>query len=146
MFRHCLATAAAAALVALSANAAELPTIKLNVGGHTVVAEVAATPELRATGLMHRFSLQPDHGMVFVFDRPQPLGFYMKNTFVPLSIAFIDADGRILNIEDMAPQTLETHWSQGLAVYTLEMKQGWFGKKGVGPGAKVAGLPKPSAN
>jgi uncharacterized membrane protein (UPF0127 family) len=70
----------------------------------------------------------------------------MKNTFVPLSIAFIDADGRILNIEDMAPQTEDTHPSKGLAVYTLEMKQGWFRQKGIAPGAKVTGLPKPAAS
>ena len=62
---------------------------------------------------MNRFSLQPDHGMLFVFERPEPLSFWMKNTFIPLSIAFLDANGRILNIEDMAPQTETTHWSKG---------------------------------
>ena len=70
----------------------------------------------------------------------------MKNTYIPLSIAYIDADGRILNIEDMAPQTVESHWSKGLALYALEMKQGWFRQKGISPGALVKGLPKPSTN
>ena len=133
-------------LFTLGAAAAGLPTIKLDVAGKTVVAEVATTPDERSVGLMNRFSLQPDHGMVFVFEQPQPLGFWMKNTYIPLSIAFIDADGRILNIEDMAPQTLETHWSKGLALYALEMKQGWFRQNAIAPGAVVKRLPKPSAN
>jgi len=133
-------------LFTLGASAAGLPTIKLDVAGKTVVAEVATTPDERSVGLMNRFSLQPDHGMVFVFEQPQPLGFWMKNTYIPLSIAFIDADGRILNIEDMAPQTLETHWSKGLALYALEMKQGWFRQNAIAPGSVVKRLPKPSAN
>ncbi len=144
MFRYSIAVVAA--LFALKVVAAGLPTIKLDVGGHAVVAEVASTPETRTTGLMNRFSLQTDHGMVFVFDQPQPLGFWMMNTYVPLSIAFIDGDGRIVNIEDMAPQTLNRHLSKGLALYALEMKQGWFRQKGIVAGAKVTGLPKPSAN
>jgi uncharacterized membrane protein (UPF0127 family) len=91
---------------------------------------------------MYRFSLQPDSGMLFVFGRPQPLAFWMKNTYVPLSIAFIDAKGRILNIEDMAPRTEETHPSRGLAMFALEMKKGWFGANGIGPGDRVEGLEK----
>ena len=145
MFRSIVA-ALSLCLFTLGASAAGLPTIKLDVAGKTVVAEVATTPDERSVGLMNRFSLQPDHGMVFVFEQPQPLGFWMKNTYIPLSIAFIDADGRILNIEDMAPQTLETHWSKGLALYALEMKQGWFRQNAIAPGAVVKRLPKPAAN
>jgi len=91
---------------------------------------------------MNRFSLRPDHGMLFVFPDPQPLAFWMHNTYVPLSIAFIGADGRILNIEDMAPQTDLTHPSRGLALYALEMKKGWFAERGISPGAPVEGLAK----
>jgi uncharacterized membrane protein (UPF0127 family) len=131
-----------ALLTALSdvASGEDLPTVQLSINDHRLVAEVASTTETRTTGLMHRFSLKPDHGMLFVFNAPQPLAFWMKNTFVPLSIAFIGADGKILNIEDMAPQTETTHPSQGPALYTLEMKKGWFADRGIGAGASVRGL------
>jgi uncharacterized membrane protein (UPF0127 family) len=131
-----------ALLTAISGVAAgeDLPTIPLSINGHRLVAEIAATTETRTTGLMHRFSLKPDHGMLFIFSAPQPLAFWMKNTFVPLSIAFIGADGRILNIEDMAPQTEMTHPSRGPALWTLEMKKGWFADRGIGVGAEVKGL------
>src|SRR5207244_7113228 len=94
------------------------------------------------TGLMNRFSLRPDHGMLFVFREAQPQAFWMKNTYVPLSIAFIGADGRILNIEDMAPQTETTHPSRGIALYALEMKKGWFAERGIAAGDRVDGLDK----
>ena len=119
-----------------------LPTSALTIGEHRLVAEVASTAEDRAKGLMHRFSLRPDHGMLFVFPKPEPLGFWMKNTYVPLSIAFIDSQGRILNIEDMAPQTETTHWSRGPAQFALEMRKGWFRERGIGPGNSVLGLPR----
>jgi len=121
-----------------------LRTIALTIGSHKIVAEVAETDEQRMRGLMYRFSLRPDQGMVFVFAQPQQLGFWMKNTFVPLSIAFIDSQGRILNIEDMAPQTEATHPSRGLALYALEMRKGWFRDHGVQPGDRVDGLPPAS--
>jgi uncharacterized protein len=119
-----------------------LPSIELGLKGQRVTAEVAATEATRTTGLMNRFSLAPDHGMLFVFNTPQPLAFWMKNTYVALSIAFIDANGRILNIEDMAPQTEATHPSRGAALYALEMKKGWFAEHGVGAGERVIGLDK----
>jgi len=120
--------------------AADLPLASLTIGKHKLIAEVVVTPEQRAVGLMNRFSLKPDHGMLFVFERAEPLGFWMKNTFIPLSIAFIAADGRIVNIEDMRPQTEETHWSKGPAIYALEMRKGWFAERGIGPGATVVGI------
>ena len=80
--------------------------------------------------------------MVFVFERPEARSFWMRNTYVALSIAFIGADGRILNIEDMQPQTDDPHWSKGAALYTLEMKKGWFADKGIVAGDRVDGLPK----
>lgn len=131
-----------ACLAAAPVRAADLPRITLTVGTHKVTAEVAATPDQRSLGLMNRFSLQPDHGMVFVFERAEPLAFWMKNTFIPLSIAFIGADGKIINIEDMKPQSEESHWSKGPALYALEMKKGWFAERGIGPGTAVRGLPE----
>lgn len=122
--------------------AQSLPTIELTINGHRLTAEVAATVAARTVGLMRRFSLRPDHGMLFVFDAPQPLAFWMKDTYVPLSIAFIGADGRILNIEDMAPQTERTHDSRGPALFALEMKKGWFAQLGIAAGDRVDGLAK----
>jgi uncharacterized membrane protein (UPF0127 family) len=132
----------AVALATASARADPLPTIDLAIDGHKLVAEIAATEATRTTGLMNRFSLQPDHGMLFVFSEPQPLAFWMKNTYVPLSIAFIGADGRIINIDDMAPRTENTHPSRGLALYALEMKKGWFAERGIRSGDAVNGLDK----
>jgi uncharacterized membrane protein (UPF0127 family) len=129
-------------LAAAQALAAELPTIDLTIKGHRVVAEIAATNATRETGLMNRFSLQPDHGMLFVFRQPEAQAFWMKNTYVPLSIAFIASDGRILNIEDMAPLTESTHPSRGAALYALEMKKGWFADRAIGAGDPVSGLEK----
>jgi hypothetical protein len=129
-------------LVATAPLGANLSTVELSIKGHRVVAEVAATVQARTIGLMNRFSLQPDHGMLFVFDEPQPQAFWMKNTYVPLSIAFIDAGGRIVNIEDMAPQTETTHPSRGPVLYALEMKKGWFVQRGIGEGDRVEGLEK----
>jgi hypothetical protein len=119
----------------------QLPTRTITIGKQKLVVEVVDTPEQRATGLMNRFSLQADRGMLFVFDKPQPLAFWMKNTYIPLSIAFLDASGTIINIEDMRPQDESTHWSQANALYAIEVKQGWFAAKGIGPGEKVSGLP-----
>jgi hypothetical protein len=118
-----------------------LPTTKLTIGTQVLTAEIAATDETRQIGLMHRFSLPPDHGMLFVHDAPRMLSFWMRNTYVPLSIAFIDTQGRIINIEDMAPHDERTKWSTAPALYALEMKKGWFAQKGIGPGAEVKGLP-----
>jgi uncharacterized membrane protein (UPF0127 family) len=127
-------------LAVQAACAAELPTTTLTIGEHKITAEVAVKPDERELGLMNRFSLKPDHGMLFVFERTEPLAFWMKNTFIPLSIAFMAEDGRIVNIEDMAPQTEDPHWSKGPARYALEMKKGWFAERGIGPGAIVKGV------
>ena len=123
------------------AVAAELPTTTLAIGTHKLTAEIATTPAQQSTGLMNRFSLKPDHGMLFIFERPEPRSFWMRNTYVALSIAFIGTDGRILNIEDMQPQTDDHHWSKGAASYALEMKKGWFAERGIVAGASVKGLP-----
>jgi len=124
----------------LAVAADEAPTRTLTIRDQKLEVEIASTPQTRALGLMNRFSLRTDHGMLFVFEAPQPLAFYMKNTYVPLSIAFVDARGRILNIEDMRPLDESTHWSKGQALYAIEMRQGWFASKGIGPGDSVGGL------
>ena len=144
------APAKPAAPLSVAQNAApdraqSLPAIPLFIGSAKLQAEVAATPGQREIGLMHRFSLAPDHGMVFVFPGSEPLGFWMRNTYIPLSIAFIDANGIILNIEDMAPQDDSTHWSRGSAQYALEMRKGWFAERGIRAGDRVEGLPKPKS-
>jgi len=138
-----LARALGALLLAASlhAMAAELPATTLTIGKHKLTAEIAATPAQRETGLMNRFSLKPDTGMLFVFERAEAQAFWMRNTYVALSIAYIGADGKILNIEDMQPQTDDSHWSKGPALYALEMKKGWFAEKGIGAGESVGGLP-----
>ena len=143
--KQILLTAILASTVATVATGApvavELPTTTLTIGKEKVVAEVAATPEQRSTGLMYRFSLKPDHGMIFVFEKPEPQAFWMKNTYIPLSIAFIGSDGRVLNVADMAPQDERTHWSNGPAQYALEMRKGWFAEHRISAGDRVDGLP-----
>ena len=127
---------AAAATIA----APGLPTRTLTIAGHTLTVEIASTPQARQTGLMNRFSLQQDHGMLFVFEAPQPLAFWMKDTYIPLSIAFVDERGRIVSIDDMRPQDESTHWSKGFALYAIEMRQGWFAARGIVAGDIVEGL------
>ena len=149
---RCLYLVLAAFLLAIDAAPAaptaatvkELPTLPLSINGQKLVAEVATSDEEVMTGLMYRFSLKPDHGMLFPYERPQPLAFWMRNTYVALSIAFIGADGRIVNIDDMLPQTEDTHWSKAPALYALEMKRGWFAERGIVAGDTVKGLPPPS--
>ena len=143
-YRNWLGIALTAGVIASGALAADaLSTIPLTINGQKITAEFAATPEQRATGLMHRFSLKPDHGMIFMSERPEPQAFWMKNTFIPLSIAFIAPDGRIINIDDMAPQDETLHWSRGPALYALEMRKGWFAERGIRAGDVVKGLPTP---
>jgi uncharacterized membrane protein (UPF0127 family) len=141
MMKILMAALVASSFAVAAPAVVELPATTLTIGKQKVVAEVAATPEQRSTGLMYRFSLKPDHGMIFVFETAEPQAFWMKNTFVPLSIAYIGSDGRILNIADMAPQDERTHWSSGPAQYALEMRKGWFVDHGVAVGDKVEGLP-----
>ena len=142
--KHFLMPALAALTFAVTAPAAaaELTTMPLTIGTHKLTAEVATTPAQMQTGLMNRFSLKTDHGMLFAYERPEPLSFWMRNTYIALSIAFISADGTILNIEDMRPQTDDPHWSKGPAQYALEMKKGWFAERGIVAGNRVEGLDK----
>lgn len=102
--------------------------------GDTVVAEVAATPEERQRGLMYRTELPAGSGMLFVFEDEQELSFWMKDTYIPLDIAFLDAAGRIVDIQQMQPQTEELHTSAAPAIFALEVPLGWFAAHGVNVG------------
>ena len=114
----------------------------VRVGPHPLKVEVVATDETRSLGLMHRQKLGRDEGMLFIFDEPAYHGMWMKNTLIPLSVAFIDAQGVILNILDMEPQTLDTHMAAGPAVYAIETNKGWFAERGIKPGMKLRGIDK----
>lgn len=104
------------------------------VGGNALTVEIADDPGERSTGLMNRDSLPEDHGMLFVFPRPDTLGFFMKDTTIPLDLAYLDADGVIFQIEAMEPLSEEVVRSDGLALYALEVNRGWFAGHGVGVG------------
>jgi hypothetical protein len=117
-----------------------LLTYPLKIKSHSVRVEMAVTEEEKRTGLMFRRSLGENSGMIFVYENEGRWAMWMKNTYVPLSVAFIDRSGRILNIEDMQPLTEDTHQAAGPAKYALEMNQGWFAKRGIGKGDKVQGL------
>jgi uncharacterized protein len=132
-----LALAAAAALA--QEPQMNLPRVQLSAGMHQIQAQVAATPDQRMTGLMHRKEMPQHEGMLFVFEQPAQQCFWMKNTLLPLSVAFVGDDGTIVNIEEMKPQTLDSHCSARPVRYVLEMNTGWFAKKGVKPGEKLRG-------
>jgi len=116
---------------------------RLCVGVHAIQAEVAVTDAERQLGLMHRAELGPDSGMLFDFTTPRIACLWMKDTFIALSAAFLDAEGRIVAIADMQPGTLDTHCSPSPVRYALEMNQGWFAGRRIAPGARVEGLASP---
>lgn len=118
-----------------------LPTVPIDVGGHPLTVEVAATPEARANGLMHRDHLSDKEGMLFYYPEQKKMAFWMKNTRIPLSIAYIDKGGEIMRIADMNPHITESVPSLYPVQYALEVRQGWFLDHGVTVGAKVGGLP-----
>jgi len=119
---------------------AQLPEITLAMEGHRLIAEVASTDNQRMQGLMYRRMLPENRGMLFVFPEVAFHGMWMMNTYVPLSVAFIDERGVIINVEDMQPHTQSSHNAARPARYALEANLGWFRKHGVKPGAKVEGL------
>jgi uncharacterized protein len=134
-----LATISAAAI---AQSPSQFPIIELTAGIHVIKAEVAATDAQRQQGLMLREKLGQNEGMVFVFEAPAGVCMWMKNTPLPLSVAFIDADGKIINIEDMKPGTTDSHCAKKLVRYALEMNQGWFKQKNIKPGTVIEGLPR----
>ena len=108
---------------------------------HLIRAEVAADYGSRMTGLMHRTSMPSNVGMLFIFDDDQRQCMWMKNTLIPLSVAFLDQTGAVINIEDMAPQTEDSHCANRPSRYALEMNRGWFAARGIKPGSRLGGIP-----
>lgn len=135
-----LLTGAALALAAVAAVAQTLPVMELTAGFHRIEAEVAANNAARMQGLMQRKSMPVQRGMLFVFERDAQHCMWMKNTFLPLSVAFIDETGRILNIEDMQPQSEDNHCAAQPARYALEMNIGWFAQRGIKRGDRIGGI------
>jgi uncharacterized protein len=122
----------------------QLPVVQLKAGMHLIRAEVAADYSTRGRGLMHRKSLAPNAGMLFIFDQPALHCMWMKNTYIPLSVAFLDDNGEIINIADMQPHSEQSHCAARPALYALEMTQGWFAQRGVKAGAKLVGIDQAS--
>lgn len=136
-----LRTVVAAFALALATGAhAELPVVQLTAGMHLIRAEVADTFASRMQGLMYRKSLAQNAGMLFVFEETSVHCMWMKNTYVPLSVAFLDERGAILNIADMTPQSEDSHCAAKPARYALEMSRGWFAERGIKPGATIGGI------
>ena len=127
-------------LLSLPVLADELPRVDLTAGFYRIQAEVAARDPDRMQGLMHRRSMPANHGMLFVFAQAARHCMWMRNTFLPLSVAFLDEEGRILNIEDMQPQTEDNHCAAKAARCALEMNLGWFAGKGIKPGTRIGGI------
>ena len=130
----------------MSASAQEGPQlnlqrIKISAGMHQIDTQLAMTPIERQIGLMNRPTMPTHEGMLFVFDEPTRQCFWMKNTLLPLTAAFVADDGTIVNLEDMKPQTLDAHCSTKAVRYVLEMNQGWFAKRGIKAGTKLLGTP-----
>jgi uncharacterized membrane protein (UPF0127 family) len=143
--RRALLAALAGACVAFGAAAQtgpqSLPRIRMNAGIHNIDAELAQTAEEREIGLMFRASMGANQGMLFAFERPGQQCFWMKNTLIPLDVAFVADDGAIVNIDRMKPQTLDGHCSEKPVRFVLEMNDGWFAKRGIKAGQKLRGLP-----
>ncbi|VWX63119.1 conserved exported hypothetical protein [Burkholderiales bacterium 8X] len=112
---------------------------RLTVGMYQIDAQVAQTPQQRQVGLMFREQMPDAEGMIFVFEQPATQCFWMRNTLLPLTAAFVADDGRIVNLADMKPQTDDSHCSEEPVRYVLEMNQGWFAKKNIKKGAKLGG-------
>ena len=131
----------AAGLPAAQSGPQKLEQIRLTAGIHVINAELARTAPEREIGLMNRPSMPNNDGMLFVFERAGEQCFWMKNTLIPLSVAFLADDGTVVNIDDMAPQTLDGHCSAKPVRFVLEMNKGWFAKRGIKPGSKLRGAP-----
>lgn len=119
-----------------------MPILELTAGFHRIEAEVAANDQNRQVGLMNRKAMPPQHGMLFVFTQDNTHCMWMRNTLLPLSVAFLDDEGKIINIEDMQPQTEDNHCARRPARYALEMNLGWFAQRGLKPGLKLNGIEK----
>ena len=118
-----------------------LATVQLQAGMHNIVAELAQTPAQQQLGMMMRTEMATHEGMLFVFEDVSPRCFWMKNTLLPLSIAFIEDDGTVVNIAEMKPRSEASHCSEKPVRYALEMNQGWFSKRAIKPGFRLKGPP-----
>ncbi len=118
-----------------------LPTVPLTAGMHVIQAELARSPQEQMVGMMFRTSMGQNEAMLFVNTDKDVRCFWMRNTLIPLTIAFIDDDGTIVNLADMKPRSEESHCSSRPVRFALEMNQGWFAKRGIGPGFKLRGAP-----
>ena len=134
-------TLVGAAAFAQRGPQATLPAIRLNAGIHNIQAEVAQTPVQRNAGLMFRQQMGANAGMLFVFEQAARQCFWMQNTLLPLSIAFLADDGTVVSLADMKPQTTDSHCSDRPVRFALEMNQGWFAKRGIKVGSKLQGAP-----
>ena len=130
-----------AALASAQDGPQRLPQVRLNAGIHNINAEVASTPQQREIGLMFRSAMPASDGMLFVFERPAQQCFWMRNTLIPLSVAFIGDDGSVVNVDDMKPQTLDSHCSAKPVRFVLEINEGWFAKRGIKAGTRLRGGP-----
>jgi uncharacterized protein len=137
----CLALAASALAAAAQEPQMNLQRVRLGAGMHQIDAQVAMAPEERSTGLMYRKEMPQHEGMLFIFEQPATQCFWMKNTLLPLTAAFVADDGTIVNLVDMKPQTTDAHCSAKPVRYVLEMNQGWFKKKNIQAGTKLTGKP-----
>ena len=129
-------------LSGLAGAQSAMPVMELTAGFHRIEAEVAANDRNRQVGLMNRKSMAQQRGMLFVFPQANTHCMWMRNTLLPLSVAFLDEDGVIINIEDMQPQTENNHCARRPARYALEMNLGWFAQRGLKPGARLGGIEK----
>ena len=146
VFRALLLAAAFAAAcgngTAPAVPGAQLPVEWLTVDGRRITVEVARAPDEQRRGLMFRDSLPPDHGMLFVFPIEEVQAFWMRNTKLPLSIAYADASGRIVRVADLEPFDERPVTSVAPARYALEMNRGWFAAHDVTPGDRITDLPR----
>lgn len=132
---------AALALATGTALAQQSEVAEISAGMYRIRAEVVSDSATRAQGLMHRKSLPSNAGMLFIFDDHAVHCMWMKNTLIPLSVAFIDDRGTIVNIADMEPHSEASHCAAQPVKYALEMNRGWFAARGIQPGARLGGVP-----
>ena len=136
-----IAALCVAAVASAQDGPQKLAQVRLNAGIHNINAELASSPQQREIGLMFRPAMPANDGMLFVFEQPGKQCFWMRNTLIPLSVAFIDDDGSVVNIDDMKPQTLDSHCSAKPVRFVLEMNEGWFAKRGIKAGSRLRGGP-----
>jgi uncharacterized membrane protein (UPF0127 family) len=130
-----------AALASAQDGPQKLAQVRLNAGIHNINAELASTPQQREIGLMFRTAMPANDGMLFAFEQPSKQCFWMRNTLIPLSVAFIGDDGSVVNIDDMKPRTDDSHCSAKPVRFVLEMNEGWFAKRGIKAGSRLRGGP-----